>query len=122
MLSVTISVHASNIPVILVTLEVLKLVKSNEVKLSQPLNIYDISITDEVSKFETSIDFNDSQFSNILFIFSTFEVLSIDIFNFSKEVQESNIFDKSVTSDILNFINSISTILDNPEKSPFKLV
>ena len=66
----------------------------------QLLNIYDISVTDEVSKPLMSRVVKELQPSNILYIFVTDDVSKLLKSRFVKELQLPNIFDIFVTADV----------------------
>ena len=81
-------------------------------KLEQPLNINDIVLTLEVSKFDISIEVNLDKPLNNAYIFSTEEVFIFPNFIFSKSLQSQNILHIVLTLEESKFDKSISVILD----------
>ena len=84
---IIIFLHSSNMEIIVSTLVTSNLLIFKSFNPVQDLNIYPIFTTFLVSKELKSKDLKLEQLKNILFIFSTFEVLKLLIFNFSSLLQ-----------------------------------
>ena len=92
-----------------VTLSVLKLLTSSEVKLLQLMNISHMSVTLAVLKLVTSSEVRLLQSENISFIRVTFSVLNLLTSSDVKLLQQSNIANIVVTWSVFRF--SIPTIV-----------
>ena len=110
--------HPENMEVISVTKKVLKLDKSKDEILEQLRNIYDISVADDVSKFDITIEVNERQSSNILLNLTTFAPLNYDKSIFVILLQLLNIFSQVVRS-----LFQVSSILleDSTKSKVFEL-
>ena len=100
------------------TLDVLKLLKFNEMRLLQSENISSIFMTFDVSKYDKSIDVNEIQEENILPISTTEDVIILLRLILSRFEQLKNINFIDLTLEVSNFDKSISIIFSKESNIP----